>query len=177
MAVPIKPVIATKTDYASRPSIPSSQKQNATEFNLLVSAIRANYERLILEWSTDIVVNTTLPVGQYVLKDGIIYKITTSYNVGSPITWDPSKATTIINTGARPVFVEWDATGDTVPVDADGIGSGAAGAILAGDQFFFGGGGGNFNPLSLGDEFFPANTVITAKQNSPTLETHYIFKA
>lgn len=93
MAVPIKPNIATKSDYASRPSVPSSQKESASEFNQVVAAIRANYERLILNWATDILVNTTLEVGQYILyTDSSIYKIITSYNVGSPITWDASKA-------------------------------------------------------------------------------------
>lgn len=96
MATPIKPSIATKSNYAVRPSVPSSQKQSADEFNLLVSAVRANYERLILNWDTDIGVNDTLPVGQYVLNDGAVYIITTSYNVGSPITWDDAKATVVI---------------------------------------------------------------------------------
>lgn len=76
----------------------------------------------------------------------------------------------------RSTFVEWDATGDTIPIDADGIGSGVSGVILAGDQFYFGVGGGNLD-AGLGVEFFPANTIITAKQNSPTLSTHYIYKA
>lgn len=88
MAVPIKPNIGTKTDFAARPSVPSGQKESATEFNLLVAALRANYERLILDWGTDIVVNTTLEVGQYVrFTDNFIYRIITSYNVGNPLTW------------------------------------------------------------------------------------------
>jgi len=93
--VPVKPNIAAKSNYASRPSIPSSQKESATEFNLIVSSIQANYERLILDWNTDIVVNTTLPVGQYVLYLGTVYRIDTAYSVGSPLTWDASKATPI----------------------------------------------------------------------------------
>lgn len=97
---PIKPNIGTKTDFASRPSVPSSQKENASEFNLIVAAIRANYERLILRWATDISANEVLPVGQYVVfTDDVIYRIHTSYNVGSPITWDASKATAISGSG------------------------------------------------------------------------------
>lgn len=93
---PIKPNIGTKSDYASRPSVPSSQKENATEFNLIVSALRANYERLILRWATDVSVNEILPVGQYIVfTDEGIYRVHTAFNVGSPITWDVSKVTQI----------------------------------------------------------------------------------
>lgn len=101
MPTPINPNLSTsKTDYASRPGIPASQKESATEWNLLVSAVKANYERLILDWTTDILANVTLSVGQYVLyDDGVaiaVYKIITAYNVGSPITWNPANAEIII---------------------------------------------------------------------------------
>jgi hypothetical protein len=95
MAIPIKPNIGTKSNLHTRPNIPVSQKENATEFNLLVSSIRANYERLILNWDTDIAVNTILEVNQYVLFTGVIYRITTSYDVGDPLTWNAANAVSI----------------------------------------------------------------------------------
>lgn len=120
---PIKPNIGSKTDFATRPSVPSSQKESATEFNLIVSAIRANYERLILNWNTDILVNTTLPVGQYVLFNDGIYIIDTAYNVGSPITWDDTKATLIIQSAAdhfKGVYVDLTALETAHPTANDG---------------------------------------------------------
>ncbi len=95
MATPIKPNIGTKTDFAARPSVPAGQKESSTEFNLLVAAVRANFERLILDWTTDIPINTTLLVGQYVLFTGTLYRITTSYSVGSPLTWNGANAVAI----------------------------------------------------------------------------------
>lgn len=93
--MPIKPNIATKSNFALRPSVPANQKENADEFNLLVTSIRANYDRLLLNWLTDIAANTTLEVGQYILFDGIQYRIITSYNVGNPITWNAANAEAI----------------------------------------------------------------------------------
>jgi len=168
MAIPIKPVIGTKSNFAARPSVPSSQKQNASEFNLLVEAVRANYERVILNWDTDIPVNTTLIAGQYVLFSGSIYIIDTGYNVGSPLTWNAGNASVIAGGSAnRPAFADWDASVDAMPTDADGIGSGTTGAIVKGDQVIFTVAG------NIGGEDWPINTVGTAKQNSPTLDTHW----
>lgn len=96
MAVPIKLNIPEKSNWALRPSVPANQKQNADEYNLLTAAVTANYDRLILNWDTDIPVNTVLTVGQYVLKDNTVYRIITQYNVGSPITWNASNAESIL---------------------------------------------------------------------------------
>jgi len=170
MAVPIKPSIATKTDYAPRPSIPSSQKQNATEFNLIVSAIRANYERVILNWDTDIVINTTLPVGQYVLYSGSIYIITTAYSVGSPLTWNGANAAAIGSAGASPFRGSWAGT-TALPVDADNIGSDTDGDILAGDYWIF------TNQVVFGGSVFPPKSVAMAIQNSPTTLAHWTILA
>jgi hypothetical protein len=133
MAVPIKPNIGTKTNYINRPSVPSSQKETATEFNLVVESIRANYERLILNWTTDIPINTTLEIGQYVLFTGSIYRITTSHSVGSPITWDAGNAEVVI-LGANNYIGDWDPTGDVLPTTGDG-GNGPAGVPLKGDRW------------------------------------------
>lgn len=168
--MPIKPNISSKTDYALRPSVPSSQKQNATEFNLIVSAIRANYERLILRWSTDITANTILLVGQYILfTDEGIYRVHTSFDVGNPITWDASKVTQIggSGSGSRPAFADWDASVDAMPTDSDALGSGTAGAILKGDEVIFTAGG------NIQGEEWPVNTIGKAKQNSPTDDDHW----
>lgn len=96
MAVPIKLNIPEKSNWALRPSVPANQKQNADEYNLLTAAVTANYDRLILNWDTDIPVNAVLTVGQYVLKDNNVYRIITQYNVGSPITWNASNAESIL---------------------------------------------------------------------------------
>lgn len=123
MATPIKPNIATKSNFVSRPSVPSSQKHSAADFNQIVAAIRANYERLILRWATDIVVNTTLPAGQYVVyTDEIIYRVHTAFSVGDPLTWDASKVTAIGGTGGG---AGWELSGLTTllggtEVSADG---------------------------------------------------------
>jgi hypothetical protein len=92
MPTPFKPAIGTKTDFAIRPAVPVGQKEAAAEFNLLVQAVQANFERLILSWETDIGINQVLTAGQYVLYLGSIFKITTTYSVGSPITWVPANA-------------------------------------------------------------------------------------
>ena len=99
MAIPIKINIPAKSDYVARPSVPSSQKESAAEFNQVIAALRANYDRLIINWDTDIVINTTLEVGQYILYLTSVYRIIISYNVGSPITWNPANAILMFGTG------------------------------------------------------------------------------
>ena len=98
MAIPIKPEIISKTNFAIRPTVPITQKETAEEFNLLVNSVRANYERLVFDWDTDVANNSVLVVGQYVLYDTMLYQITTSYNVGSPATWIPANAQAVILT-------------------------------------------------------------------------------
>lgn len=168
--MPSKLNIPSKSNFVSRPSVPSSQKQSATEFNQLVSAVNSNYERLMLRWSTDIIVNVTIPAGQYLLfTDEGIYRVHTAFNVGSPITWDASKVTQIggSGTGLRPAFSDWDPSGDSMPLDADAIGSGTAGAILKGDQVIF------TDVFPDGGNDWPIDTIGTAKQNSPTSTAHW----
>lgn len=60
----------------------------------------------------------------------------------------------------------WDPSGG-LPVDADGIGAGTAGAILGGDEVVFSPGG------TIDGEFWPDGTLAKAKQNSPTLSSHW----
>lgn len=166
MPVPINPTIGTKSNFINRPSVPTSQKQSATEFNTLVSAVKANYERLILNWSTDIAVNTTLAVGQYVLFSGALYIIDTSYNVGSPLTWNASNATALTSGGGK-AFSDWDLSVNVMPTDSDGVGSGTAGAIVRGDEVYI---------TVEGDangELRPVGTIGKALQNSPTLDSHW----
>jgi hypothetical protein len=52
------------------------------------------------------------------------------------------------------VFPEWDATGNVLPVDGDGVGSGTDGALKRGDEFSFGPGGG-----TIDGELWPENTI------------------
>jgi len=92
MAIPFKPAIGSKTDFAIRPAVPVGQKESSAEFNLLVQSVQSNYERLILEWDTDVGINQQLTAGQYVLYLGSIFKVTTTYSVGSPQTWVPANA-------------------------------------------------------------------------------------
>jgi len=65
-------------------------------------------------------------------------------------------------------FEEWDATGDTLPTDSDGLGSGETGTFLPGDRIIFGPGGG-----TIDGEFWPENTIGTVKQLNPTLTSHW----
>jgi len=59
-------------------------------------------------------------------------------------------------------------TGTTaLPVDADALGSGSAGAILAGNTFVFS------NNVSFGGSFFPAKSIAVALQDSPTTLSHW----
>lgn len=55
--------------------------------------------------------------------------------------------------GRHRVFAQWDATVNSLPVDADGVGSGEDGALQTGDEFFFGPGGG-----TIDGEAYPENT-------------------
>lgn len=64
-------------------------------------------------------------------------------------------------------FENWDASGDSMPTNSDNLGSGEGGDILKGDRVIFTVGG-----LINGD-FWPVDTIGTAKQNSPTLDTHW----
>lgn len=64
-------------------------------------------------------------------------------------------------------FENWDASGDLLPVNSDNIGSGDGGDILKGDRVIFTTGGNFFG------EFWGEDTIATAKQNSPTLESHW----
>lgn len=64
-------------------------------------------------------------------------------------------------------FSDWDASGNIMPVDEDAIGSGVAGAILKGDRVIFTDAG------TINGDLWPEGTIGTAKQNSPTLDSHW----
>lgn len=59
----------------------------------------------------------------------------------------------------------WSYAAEVLPVDADAVGSGTAGAILAGDEFILSPGGGDW----------PEGTIIKARQNTPTTAAHWRF--
>lgn len=133
--MPIKPNIGTKSDYAIRPSVPANQKESSNEFNLLVQAVRSNYERLILNWTTDIIVNTVLEVGQFVLfTDNAIYRIDTAYNVGNPITWNSGNATILFSSAFKGAYASEAALIAAHPTSSPGdyalVDVGAADAML-----------------------------------------------
>lgn len=71
-------------------------------------------------------------------------------------------------------FEDWNASGDSLPADADEVGSGEDGAILKGDRVYFTAAG-DFD-TGTGLETFPIGTIATAKQNSPTLTSHWLLK-
>lgn len=54
-----------------------------------------------------------------------------------------------------------------LPVDADAVGSGTAGAILAGNTFVF------TNQVVFGGSVFPAKSIAVALQNTPTTLAHW----
>lgn len=72
---------------------------------------------------------------------------------------------------ARPAFADWDLSGNTMPVNADAIGSGAAGAILRGDEVYFTVAG------TANGELRPAGSSAKALRNTPTLDTHWRYYA
>jgi hypothetical protein len=59
------------------------------------------------------------------------------------------------------IFALWDATGNTLPVDADGVGSGEDGFLQPGDEFVFGPGGG-----TIDGEFWPQDTIAKYLPNT-----------
>jgi hypothetical protein len=59
------------------------------------------------------------------------------------------------------VFAAWDATGNTLPVDADEVGSGTDGALQPGDKFVFGPGGG-----TIDGEDYPEKTIAIYLPNT-----------
>jgi hypothetical protein len=68
-------------------------------------------------------------------------------------------------------FEDWDPSGADYPImptDADEVGSGVDNAILKGDRVLFTVAGG-----TLVGELWPADTIGTAKQDSPTLLAHW----
>jgi hypothetical protein len=64
-------------------------------------------------------------------------------------------------------FSDWDASGNTMPTNANNLGSGHDGDLLRGDRVIFTAAG------TIGGEFWPEGTIATAKQNSPTLAAHW----
>lgn len=64
-------------------------------------------------------------------------------------------------------FADWDASVNAMPTNADNIGSGEGGDILKGDKVIFTSGG------TIGGDDWPEGTIGIAKQNSPTLPTHW----
>jgi hypothetical protein len=158
--------IATKSDYALRPSIPTNQKQSATEFNSLVNAINANYERLVLDWSVDVTANSTLAVGQKILfTDGVLYRITTSYNVGNPITWNAANARKVSSSHLRGAY-DLSITND-YPVT--GNGSADDGSFVYGDEFYVSVAGTLELTGGLGVQPVGIGTIIKYLTGDPTL--------
>ncbi len=102
--------------------------------------------------------------GLYILTEPV--RPFSSINIETEITagdWERLTA----NTASRPAFADWDLSTDTMPVNADAIGSGAAGAILRGDEVYF------IVAGNANGEARPAGTSARALQNSPTLDSHW----
>jgi len=90
--VTLTPGFITKSNYQTLPGVPASQKLSATsEWNQSIGSIQSsideNYERLTLSWDADIVDNQVLVLGQYVDYLDSVYRVTTSYDVGTPKTF------------------------------------------------------------------------------------------
>src|SRR5690606_6993889 len=108
---PRKSNVGTKSDFALRASVPLGQKLPASEVNDIVAAINANYERLMFDWTTDIMDGFQLIAGMYVFFSGAGYRIKTSYNVGVPKTWNGDNAEPLFPaTSASPIQVFDDIT-------------------------------------------------------------------
>lgn len=116
--MPTKLNIPTKSDFAIRGSVPSSQKQSATEFNQIVAAINANYNRLMFDWNVDIIDGFQLLAGMYVFFSGAGYRITTEYNVGTPKTWNAANAEPLFPATASSLSsLEVSVAGGTINLD------------------------------------------------------------
>jgi hypothetical protein len=76
-----------KQQSQSLPGIPSNQKWTFQNANEVKQVMNEQYERLVLDWASDISDNDVLPIALRVEYNNIIYKVTTSYDVGSPKTF------------------------------------------------------------------------------------------
>jgi|SRR5690606_25314124 len=109
---PRKSNVGTKSDFALRASVPLGQKLPASDVNDIVAAINANYERLMFDWTADIMDGFQLIAGMYVFFSGAGYRIKTSYNVGVPKTW--------IGANAEPLFPASSASLGSLEVSVSG---------------------------------------------------------
>lgn len=64
-------------------------------------------------------------------------------------------------------FEDWDASGNAMPTNSDNVGSGEGGDILRGDRVIFTVAG------TINGDLWPIGTIGTAKQDSPTLDSHW----
>lgn len=166
MAIPIKLTTAEKENYVSRPSVPSNKKESAEEHNSLLAAVKANYDRLLLRWATDISVNQALLAGQYILYiDGVLYRLTTSYSAGSPITWNAANAVRASSTHLRGAY-NLSLTND-YPIT--GVGSAEDGSFVFGDEFYISVAG-TLSVDGLGDDVpINVNAILKYISGDPTL--------
>lgn len=86
---------ASKTNFQILSGVPAGQKLNATtEWNLgiqdLADSIDENYERLVLNWTNDIIADQVLALGQYIDFNDVVYRVTTPYDVSDPKTFTPA---------------------------------------------------------------------------------------
>jgi hypothetical protein len=72
--------MANKITY---PNKAPGDQHFSSEVNEVKNTVNANYERLILEWSADVSANDTLALGQYIEYNDVLYRVTTSYDVGA----------------------------------------------------------------------------------------------
>jgi len=69
---------------------------------LIRTIINSNYERLVLNWDSDIVDNQVIALGQYIDYLDEQYRCTTSYDVGTPKTFTPANFQKIGGAGQTP---------------------------------------------------------------------------
>ena len=176
---------ASKTNFQILSGVPAGQKLNATtEWNLgiqdLADSIDENYERLILNWTDDIIADQVLEEGQYIDKDNVIYRVTTGYDVGAGKTFTAGNFQ-VIHSGVE--VNTWhvnksgnDTTGDGSPqkpyltiqksvnVSSDGdiikVGNGTFSETLTIDKNLTFEGTGNESELSINTEIIGLSITI-----------------
>lgn len=116
--MPRKSTVGEKSNFALRPSVPLGQKLPDTDVNDIVASINANYERLMFDWTVDIVDGFQLIAGMYVFFSSGGYRITTSYNVGTPKTWNGANAVPLFPSSSASLgSLEVSVAGGTITLD------------------------------------------------------------
>ena len=116
----------SKVNHQTLPGVDTNAKLNATtEWNSsiqdIVDTSDENYERLTLNWDTDVIANQVIALGQYVDFNDVSYRCTTSYDVGAGKTFTGANFQAIGTPGTAFDYKTWYVT--SLAADDSGDGS------------------------------------------------------